>query len=337
MRTKQQQYGYSRWCLRHASWKFRDWKVWLILVPFLLCYRLYLAVLTSKAEIAIPAAPLMVVAPAFYDDTNPNNQDVRYALGLESCRQAAKHGVRLLIIDASPDHDTVSQSLTKAGTDRHGKSWVHVMKQTSRGKKGAALKEAIAMARQQLKRQFPRALEQDTYIAIQEPEKFDVFRFWNEMTSHMTTISTDILVPHRKDESFHSTYPIEQYHSEQFANLYLDTLGQKVGFPSIDWTFGPIAFRTSLAPHWLSYDEGDTWDVQIVPMIRAWKELEKKKTGSVGSYTIDYHHPAKQKQQEEGVSKWGEKRLFQLGVLFEKVGGELKKQGKVPVLYRMTD
>ena len=44
---------------------------------------------------------------------------------------------------------------------------------------------------------------------------------------------------------------MEQYHSEHFANLHLDALGRAVGLPALDWTFGPVAFRASMARHWL--------------------------------------------------------------------------------------
>ena len=44
---------------------------------------------------------------------------------------------------------------------------------------------------------------------------------------------------------------MEQYHSEHFANLHLDALGRAVGLPALDWTFGPVAFRASMAHHWL--------------------------------------------------------------------------------------
>jgi hypothetical protein len=145
----------------------------------------------------------------------------------------------------------------------------------------------------------------------------------------MQATQSEIIVPRRENTLFRHTYPIEQYHSENFANLYLDSLGTAAGFPSVDWTMGPIIFRTSLASFWLAYTEGDLWDVQIVPMIRAWRHLRSQKrddkSNEVSSYQVDFHHPAAMKQEEEGISNWSEKRLFQLNVLFEKVGGELKK------------
>jgi hypothetical protein len=154
--------------------------------------------------------------------------------------------------------------------------------------------------------------------------------FWKDITTHMESTSAEIIVPRRDDSLFRRTYPMEQYHSENFANLYLDSLGKAAGFPSIDWTMGPIIFRTSLASFWLDYMEGDLWDVQIVPMIRAWRHLRSQRgndnnSNDVASYQVAFHHPASMKEEEEGLSSWSEKRLFQLNVLFEKVGGELKE------------
>jgi hypothetical protein len=278
----------------------------------------------------MPASPFIVVAPTFYASTDAS-KDNRYALGLECCRKAAEHGVRLIFVDASHQHQVVCKAMVKEGTDSQGRMWVSVVPQTAEGKKGAALKEAIEVARKELAANFPSVAEQDTFIAFQEPEKVDMISFWKDITNHMQTTQSEIVVPRRDDNLFRQTYPIEQYHSENFANLYLDSLGKAVGFPSVDWTMGPIIFRTSLASYWLEYTEGDLWDVQIVPMIRAWRHLQSQKRDDKGnevhvsSYNVNFHHPASMKQGEEGLSTWSEKRLFQLNVLFEKVGGELKK------------
>ena len=53
-----------------------------------------------------------------------------------------------------------------------------------------------------------------------------------------------------------------RYHQESFADLYLDALGGKVGFPSIDWTMGPLCLRASLAHHWTSFD-GELWGARV--------------------------------------------------------------------------
>jgi hypothetical protein len=85
----------------------------------------------------MPVPPLIVVAPTFYASTDASN-DTRYALGLESCREAAEHGVPLIFVDASPRHHIVRDAMIKEGTDSHGQTLVRVVPQTAEGKKGAA-------------------------------------------------------------------------------------------------------------------------------------------------------------------------------------------------------
>jgi hypothetical protein len=82
----------------------------------------------------------VVVAPTFYTSTD----ETRYLLGLEACRQAAKYGVHLILIDASPSDD-IKTGLTNAGIlkaasssslgGEGNNSFVQVVTQTSAGKK----------------------------------------------------------------------------------------------------------------------------------------------------------------------------------------------------------
>ena len=146
-----------------------------------------------------------------------------------------------------------------------------------------------------------------------------MFRHWTSVVQHMVESGADVTVPRRNNAAFQSTYPIEQYHSEMFANLYLDSLGANIGLPTIDWTMGPVAFATSEAPHWINYD-GETWDAQLVPLVNAHLTGAK-----ISSYEIDYFHPDSMKHQEQGVATWNEKRLYQLNVLSQTVGKRMKE------------
>lgn len=158
-----------------------------------------------------------------------------------------------------------------------------------------------------------------TIIGFQELEKVDMFRHWTSIIRHMVESGADVTAVRREDDAFKSSYPIEQYHCESFANMFLDSLGTGIGLPSIDWTSGPIAFRTSQAHHWMNYD-GETWDAQLVPLVNAHMDGAK-----VTSYEVDYYHPVSMKQQEQGVVAWNEKRLYQLNVLSQKVGQRMKQ------------
>lgn len=256
--------------------------------------------------------PLVVVIPTRYVDLN----DLRYLLALDCCRAAVTHEIPLVVVDNSPDA-SVRQAFTDAGTDvSSGTSWVTVIHWT-RGRKGAALREGIRFASEE------RFKDNAIFIGFQEPEKVDMMRNWKAMSRHMQTKNLDICAAWRKDETFRNTYPMEQYHSETFANLHLNAVAAQNGFPSkIDWTSGPIMFHSKWAPAWLACD-GEMWDAQMIPMIRA----HYQDAATVGSYEIDFHHPASMKKQEEGVPEWNEKRLLQLNLLFDIVGKELRKKG----------
>ena len=256
---------------------------------------------------------LMVVVPTRYESTD----DLRFSLALECCREAVKHQIPLVIVDNSPD-EKVRHAFSQAGIGSEnddGSSCVTVIHWT-RGRKGAALREGIRYASEQLK-----LGDSEGFIAFQEPEKVDMMRNWKAIVNHMLQSNLDICVPRRKDETFQRTYPIEQYHSENFANLHLNAVANQVGFPNIDWTMGPIILHSKWAQTWQEFD-GEMWDAQMIPMIRA----HHQNGATVGFYEVDFHHPASMKQQEEGVPEWSEKRLVQLNLLFDIAGKELRKQ-----------
>jgi hypothetical protein len=249
-------------------------------------------------------ARLIVVAPTYYN----NPKDIRYRLGLESCQQAAEHKIEFVLVDASPSQ-TIRDGLEEAGC-----GFVRVIPQTSKGKKGAALREGIAKALILLKHNDDDDDNGTALIGFQELEKVDMIRHWKSIARNLLIKSSDIVVARRDNEMFRNSYPIEQFHSEQFANMFLDSLANKIGLPSIDWTAGPVAFKASIAPRWLSY-KGEVWDAQLVPIIEAFIEGAK-----ISSFDVSYRHPESMKEQEEGNPIFNEKRLHQLNFLSDTVG-----------------
>jgi len=245
----------------------------------------------------------VVVSPTFY----PNLEDNRLQLGLEACRRAKSLGINLLLVDASPP--AVREALREAGATVHA--------QSAQGRKGAALREAIDLARS--------TLSADGVICFQELEKVEMIGLQREVAAHVSRSGCDVCVPRREDSLFRRSYPVEQYHSEQFANLYLDALGAAVGLPALDWTFGPVAFRASAATHWLQCN-GELWDAQIVPFIRAARWAGAR----VDVLQVNYSHPAAMKREEENVPGWSEKRLLQLNFLFKHVAAALKEATPPP-------
>jgi hypothetical protein len=263
-------------------------------------------------SVSTMAVSLIVVAPTFYTSLD----ETRYHLGVQACREAARHQVRLILVDASPTDD-IRVGLQAAGRDTEdpSKEYVKVVRQTAKGRKGAALREAIQLAYQEATDGSQHHGQDSTVvIGFQELEKVDMFRHWAPLVNHMVDSSADVTVPRRADSSFQSHYPIEQYHCESFANLYLNSLGADIGLASIDWTMGPVAFRHTYAHHWIDFD-GEMWDAQLVPLVKAHLAGAK-----VSSFQVDYFHPKSMKEEEEGVVKWNEKRLMQLNFLKDTVG-----------------
>ena len=266
---------------------------------------------------------MIVVAPTYYT----NLDETRYLLGLEACQEAAKHHIRLILVDASP-LDEIRAGLEAAGRDETeipSRGYVTVVRQTAKGRKGAALREAIQLAYQEAT-SMEQAPHNNTTVVIgfQELEKVDMFRHWIALVQHLISKSADVVVPRRADPSFRSHYPIEQYHCESFANLFLNSLGQGLGLTPIDWTMGPLAFRHTYAHHWTDFD-GELWDAQLVPLVNAHLAGAK-----VSSMAVDYIHAKSMKEQEEGVAQWNEKRLMQLNFLKDTVGKLMIEKGPVP-------
>ena len=241
--------------------------------------------------------PMVIISPTFY----PSLEDTRCQLGLQSVRRAAALGIPLLLIDASPPD--VRAALVEAGAV--------VRQQTRKGKKGAALREAIEAA--------VAMLPADGIVCYQELEKVEMIALQREVAAHMLRSGADICVPRREDALFRRSYPIEQYHSENFVNLYLDSVGAAAGLPTLDWTFGPVAFRVSMAHHWLNF-EGELWDAQIVPFVNAALHHGARVEG----LQVSYSHPALMKREEEFLPVWSEKRLMQLNFLFKNVAPAVK-------------
>ena len=265
----------------------------------------------------IDSPPLIVVAPTFFKDKS----DIRYALALESCRTAAEHAVNVLLIDASPSQD-IRDELEEAG-----RGFVRVVPQASKGKKGAALREGIKLAVEDFQRDDSNSDNDNSdkstrrsIIGFQEFEKTDWIRHWKSIAIHASESGSDIVVPRRRDEDFRATYPIEQYHSERFANLFLDSLGTQIGLGSIDWTNGPVALDVSMADQWIACD-GEIWDAQLVPIINCFLERE----AVVTSFEVAYRHPETMKRQEEGNYAFNEKRLYQLNFLSSTVGKRMRE------------
>uniref|UniRef100_A0A7S2E073 Glycosyltransferase 2-like domain-containing protein n=1 Tax=Helicotheca tamesis TaxID=374047 RepID=A0A7S2E073_9STRA len=263
--------------------------------------------------------------PAARNNVDPNNEqldvivftttffkspsDLRCRVALSTLRSLARLNIPAVVIDASPLDSGVIESLQSVSN-------MHVVKhQSVEGGKGAALREALSTANTV----FRGRVTGDTWLAFQEPEKANMAPHWHRIFRSPNSAvkkETGVVVPQRADASFQRTYPIEQYHSELFGNMFLDSVARKSLIassssqqlpPSIDWLFGPFALRNRHSNLWLNYD-GMTYDAQIVPLIRAMR------LGNVGvqSIPIDFEASKDMKAMEEGNGEFIEKRFHQL-------------------------
>lgn len=214
----------------------------------------------------VPASELVVFTATRYPDID----DVRCRQSIETLSNLRSRGITTVVVDSSPQQQ-IRDLLASTGA--------LVYKQSVAGKKGAALREGADIAAH-----LPGVTPQ-TWLCWQEPEKSDMFRHWpNALLRNSQTADADVVVPYRDDQNFQETYdvcvnaqlfpaimlyvvccdgpryPIEQYHSETYGNMYLDAVARdalrasNTEVPAIDWHFGPFAFRAKHVQLWTKFD-----------------------------------------------------------------------------------
>lgn len=257
-----------------------------------------------------------VVTTTYYPDVN----DIRFHLALEMCKLAKLYEMHLIIVDDSPDHESVRERFQQAGSN-----YVHTYQQdkSNYSGKGGALRQAIQQATTLIQENYTGKGNglNGAVICFTEPEKVDLMNHMSAIAKPILDGATDVVIPTRDDQDFKESYPIEQYHSESFGNMHFNLLAkqfegfQREGATELDWLFGPFAFKARLASGWLKYD-GTSWDAQIIPYVRGVREENWK----IMSVTVNFQHPRVMKEQEEGYSAWTKKRLLQLNLLFDLLG-----------------
>jgi hypothetical protein len=247
----------------------------------------------------------------WYTDTS----DLRFLQCIETLKSASEKSIPIVVVDGSPS-DAVHNALSKTGAI--------VRKQIVPGGKGAALREAAAIAAKVA------GVTDETLLCWQEPEKTHMVALWNTVPKHPVTNDGDVFVPRREEESFRSSYPIEQFYSESYGNLYLDALMKdgiqntsmtmpwaddyiRRGTSIIDWHFGPFAFRAKHLGLWTKYT-GNSYDAQLVPIVHA-----IRRGFQVCSFGVDFSLDTGMKNAEEANVNFIEKRLNQLNDLDPKV------------------
>jgi len=227
---------------------------------------------------------------------------VRFECCLEFLRKAAEVGIQVVVVDGSPI-ESIREKMRATGA--------HVFSQKNQGKKGVALREALAEA-------VEIAGDDDAWLCWQEAEKVDMVQHWSRVVELSGT--AQLAVPFRDPDLFKETYPIEQFHSESYANLYLDCAAATFANfnTKLDWHFGPFALKSRHAHFWLKHT-GELWDAQVVPIVHAIRAQLP-----VASVQVLFRAPDSMKQQEEANFTFVEKRLLQINFLDPKVIAALK-------------
>eukprot|EP00928_Gymnodinium_smaydae_P080853 TRINITY_DN64472_c0_g1_i1.p1 TRINITY_DN64472_c0_g1~~TRINITY_DN64472_c0_g1_i1.p1 ORF type:complete len:268 (-),score=49.56 TRINITY_DN64472_c0_g1_i1:65-868(-) len=250
--------------------------------------------------------PIVLCTGTFYTEADES----RLELALALVRRSIAAGLPIVIADDSPSPTVAARfeaegaTVVKEGGKLHG------------GGKGGGIRAA-----------FARAVE--VYgiggaLLYTEPEKVGIAQFAAQICAPLLDKTAAVVVPRRTRDAFERTYPLEQYHSESFATLYVESAARDQGLnlPSgIDWFFGPFATQRSLASHWLDFPATD-WTAQMVPSIKL-----AIAGSSVVSVEVPYEHPPTQKAEEEGKAKWLRKRLTQINAILpalEQIFAELK-------------
>lgn len=255
---------------------------------------------------------MVIFTCSYYNDTN----DLRLHQCLQTLRDGATDdNIPIVVVDGSPPevHELL-KSCTGAIVRREQKTY---------GKgKGGALREAAMVASS-----LPGVVE-STLLCWQEAEKSDMNRCWVKEVLTQCESSDDVICPTREDGCFRRSYPIEQYHSENYGNYYLNAImkeeldnknsskntSQQSTVRSIDWHFGPFAFRRSLLNLWMEY-KGTSYDAQLIPIVAAIRKGHQVNATIEVTFELD----KKMKMQEEGSIEFIEKRLYQLNDLDPKV------------------
>ena len=256
-----------------------------------------------------------------------SQSDLRFQQCLDTIKEAERCGYPLVIVDGSPD-ETVHKTLCE-----YSPACVVYREVKGSGGKGAQLRAAADIASK-----LP-GVSASTLLCWQEAEKTDMVQLWSAVQERLEA-TDDVVVPYRNPDDFQSSYPIEQFHSETYGNFYLDSVmndalqvdqsikpprlsdiglrqvveDSKHRIPSIDWHFGPFAFRARHIDLWISYRRGDSYDAQLVPVVHA-----TRKGLLVCSILVSFKLDPQMKFQEEANIQFIEKRLNQLNDLDPKV------------------
>lgn len=225
---------------------------------------------------------------------------LRFELALSMMRQANQDGLRVFVVDGSPER-------TKFEAFLH--ALANVSYEDPNSTMGASRRKALELS-------TTRARDNDVIVWM-EPEKAPLVPFLRQLSEPILRGQADIVVPARTPQGL-ASYPRVQAKYEEAGNASFELLTGK----SLDVWFGPRLMNTRGLQYFLDYDgnRGDRWEAIFIPLLRAIKAGLR-----VESVSTDYHHPPEQTAAEEKDLHLGlTKRLEQLTILVNAMAAEAK-------------
>lgn len=142
-------------------------------------------------------------------------------------------------------------------------------------------------------------------IAWIEPEKSDYIKEVTKTAIPIINGEANIVVPKRRSLE---SYPLLQQYSEKLGNLFW----KNITGTNLDIWSGPRTWKREMSRYFLEYKGGygDKWDSIFIPVMNAILDGLK-----VLSVEVNYEHPKKQTEIEEGNLEFDKKRLEQLTTL----------------------
>lgn len=227
-------------------------------------------------------------------------------LALDTIEVAIDLGYQIIVVDGGSPDEFLQES------ERYG---ANIFKQESPGM-GNAKRQAIKEAQ----------LTDKPIIALTDLEKEDYINQISLTAYPLLQGVADLVVPQRISLE---TYPIVQSLFEERGN----ELWKKLTGTDLDIWFGPRTFLSYMSDYFLVYngEYGDLWDSFFIPVFNA--ILDGKKVIGV---EVDYTHPEKQTNVEQGDIDFDRKRLRQYNNLSRALASHWRKLHPKPDLDNLS-
>jgi len=231
---------------------------------------------------------------------------------LNLCRECRRLGIRLIIVDGSPE--AVKESLANIGRDHQ-----EIIEECEhpRGVFGPARRQGFNRIKDLFDREM---IDAGGWI---EPEKSDLLRFVSDLVQPIAEGEVNGTIPGRTEASIRTLPPFQEQ-CERTGNLAFEMMTRH----KLDVWSGPRFFDKKFLHHFLEYKGtyGDKWDCIFIPVIRALSAGY-----SLKSIPVLLQYPASMvAEEEENQELRFDKRITQLQNLVSAMRQECESNGMIP-------